>query len=206
MLHFALMRYPENTASPYFREEGTPDALKRACVKATQRGAHLRVNGKIGVPRRNERRESDTSGLSCHLNDMKVSACPCDSDVSTVIPLPNEEIGSMTTSSTHAYMKSWRNPGAFRGRVNSTTRQFFNPFCFVVQGFEVHVQTRRVQLKVKGFIQQRKGCVIHIQCHLFGWRVGFCLLFIFGGMQGFALYQNPAGGSILSGETREADF
>ncbi|KAH8029253.1 hypothetical protein HPB51_024427 [Rhipicephalus microplus] len=64
---------------------------------------------------------SDTNGLSCHLNDMKVSACPCDSDVSMVIPLPNEGIGSTTTSSTAAYMKRWRNPGAFTGRVNSTT-------------------------------------------------------------------------------------
>ncbi|KAL3202541.1 hypothetical protein MRX96_042438 [Rhipicephalus microplus] len=76
---------------------------------------------------------SVTSGLSCHLNDMKVPACPCDSDVSTVIPLPNEEIGRTTTSSMAAYMKSWRNPGAFSGRVNSTTMQFNNPFCFVVQ-------------------------------------------------------------------------
>ncbi|KAL3205053.1 hypothetical protein MRX96_011368 [Rhipicephalus microplus] len=58
---------------------------------------------------------SDTHGLSCHLNDMKVSACPCDRDVSTVFPLPNEGIGWTTKSSTAAYMKNWRNPAPLVG-------------------------------------------------------------------------------------------
>ena len=35
MLHFAPKRYLDNTASPAFRDEATPDALKLACVKAT---------------------------------------------------------------------------------------------------------------------------------------------------------------------------
>ncbi|KAL3181882.1 hypothetical protein MRX96_008182 [Rhipicephalus microplus] len=51
----------------------------------------------------------------------------------TVIPLPNEGIGSPTTSLMAAYMKSWWNSGAFSGRVNSTKMQLTNPFCFVVQ-------------------------------------------------------------------------
>ncbi|KAL1455835.1 hypothetical protein MTO96_043589 [Rhipicephalus appendiculatus] len=76
----------------------------------------------------------DTSKLSCQLNDSEESAWPRDKHhVLTVTPLPNEGFGSTTSSSTAAYMKSWWNPGALSGRVNSTTMRFTNPFCFIVQ-------------------------------------------------------------------------
>ncbi|KAL1427936.1 hypothetical protein MTO96_017055 [Rhipicephalus appendiculatus] len=73
---------------------------------------------------------SDTSKLSCHPND---SAWLRDRRTFTVIPTPFQGFGSTTTSPTAAYMKSWWNPGALSGRVNSTTMRFTNPFCFVVQ-------------------------------------------------------------------------
>ncbi|KAH7963597.1 hypothetical protein HPB52_021673 [Rhipicephalus sanguineus] len=75
----------------------------------------------------------DTSKVSYQPYESEESAWPRDTHVFTVIPLLNEGFGSTTTSSTTAYMKNWRNPGALSGRVNSTTMQFTNPFCFVVQ-------------------------------------------------------------------------